>query len=315
LGPFTFVPAWVIQDALVLVATAATIVFIVRKEQHPEAFLMELFAFTLLYAAVYENFAALMGWYGYGRSILMVFNVPLTVPLVEYLVVYATLRMARAMGVPVWTQPLLAGFAGMVFDFSLDPLSVRQVFAGVSEPAIGRWSWFPPNGALTIFGIPVYNFSGWVLLCGYAAAALLVGRRLYERSGHRLWVGIVYPVAAMLAALLVMVSPLSAFLLWLGPLAAKGGPAEAVMLALYVLGGVVLMALGWRGRMRGAFTFRDNWPVFMVFTVFHVANIVFALVGGYVTILWVQLLAVAVQAEMVVAVWARGRGLVARSTP
>ncbi len=44
---------------------------------------------------MYENFATLMKWYGYGRSLIMIFNVPITVPIVEYLVVYSTLRILQ----------------------------------------------------------------------------------------------------------------------------------------------------------------------------------------------------------------------------
>jgi len=104
MGPLTVVPAWIAQDVMILLATLATIIFIVRKEEHPEAFLMEMFCFTFLYAALFEKKATLVGLYGYGRSLLMVFNVPLTVPLVEYLVVYAALRMTAAMRMPGWAR-------------------------------------------------------------------------------------------------------------------------------------------------------------------------------------------------------------------
>lgn len=46
-----------------------------------------------------------------------------------------------------------------------------------------------------------------------------------------------YPIAAMLAALGVIVSPVSKFLVWLGPIAEGGGVTE------YVMFGVALAAL------------------------------------------------------------------------
>src|SRR5208283_3758486 len=48
MGPFTVVPVCIAQDLMILVATLATIIFIVRTEEHPESFLMEMFCFTFL---------------------------------------------------------------------------------------------------------------------------------------------------------------------------------------------------------------------------------------------------------------------------
>jgi hypothetical protein len=128
LGTFTFVPVWVIQDLIVLLLALVTILFIIRREKNPAAVFLELVCFVLLNAAVFENFATLRGWYGYGRSILMIFNVPLSVPVLEYLVVYASLRMLESMKIKTWCKPFIVGAFGMLADLSLDPLAVRQVF-------------------------------------------------------------------------------------------------------------------------------------------------------------------------------------------
>jgi hypothetical protein len=128
MGPFTVVPVWVIQDVIVLILGVLTTLFIVRHEERPAPILLEFVCFVFLNAAVYENFATLMGWYGYGRSILMIFNVPLTIPILEYLVVYAALRLLGTMDIRTWCKPFIAGTLGMLADLSLDPLAVRQVF-------------------------------------------------------------------------------------------------------------------------------------------------------------------------------------------
>jgi hypothetical protein len=197
MGPFTFVPVWAIQDVIILVLAVVTTVFILRKEEHPVPVILEFVCFVLLNAAVYENFATLMGWYGYGRSLLMIFNVPLSVPILEYLVVYSSLHLLGAMNVKTWCKPFIVGAMGMLADLSLDPLAVRQVFQ-TQEGTIGRWTWHSAAGAVNIYNIPVYNFSGWVLLCGYAAAFLLLGRWWYQKSGWKSAVGYVYPVLSML---------------------------------------------------------------------------------------------------------------------
>lgn len=247
MGAFTFIPLWILQDLVILGLGLAALVFIIRKEAHPESIVLELFAFCFLYAAVYENFATLQKWYGYGRSILMVFNVPFTVPLVEYLVVYSTLRLLEGARAPVWTRPFVAGLSGMLFDFSLDPVALRQVFA-TAEGTTGRWTWYPGAADAQIYVEPVYNFTGWILLCGYAAVFILLGRAWYRHSGYRKGVGLAYPFLTMVASLLVLVSPLSRFLLWLWPFMDRGSVAEWIMLVVLGLAG--LAAVGWS--VRGA---------------------------------------------------------------
>ena len=307
MGPFTIVPVWIAQDVMVLIATVATIIFIVRKEEHPESFLMEMFCFTFLYAAVFENFATIVGYYGYGRSLLMIFNVPLTVPLIEYLVLYAGLRLTAKMNMPGWSRAIVTGMMGMLFDLSLDPLAVRQIHKGVAEAAIGRWSWFPGTTDVTLLGIPVYNFTGWILMVGFAAAFFLIGRLLYRRSGYKTWVGIVYPFAAIIASLGALYSPITAFLFWLGPFWSKGGVTEWIMFAFDTLVGIAVLAALWRGRMKKPLKLREDWPVPMIFVSFHVANILFAIFGGHYEILWVQGVAAVAQIGILALIWSRGK--------
>jgi hypothetical protein len=306
MGDFTFVPIWVAQDLLILLATVVTVVFILKKETRPIQILLEMACFCLLYAGVYENFATLMKWYGYGRSLLMVFNVPLTVPLVEFLVVYFSIRVLATMEIPSWCKPFVVGLAGMLFDFSLDPLATMQVFT-TREWSIGRWSWFVGPNDVHIFTDPVYNYTGWILLCGFAAAFILLGRFWYKRSGYNRVVGYVYPVLAMLAALGVLVSPLSRLLLWLGPFCAKGSSAEWVMLAVNAMVPVVLLAVCWRGRMKGTLSPRADLPILLVLVGLPLTEVAFAIAGGYTSVLWLEAAATAVMAGLVSAVFLRGK--------
>jgi hypothetical protein len=303
MGTFTFVPVWVIQDVLVLGLAVATALYIVKREEHPVPVLLEMVCFVFLYAAVYENFATLMGWYGYGRSLVMVFNVPLSVPVVEYLVVWATLRLASRMEMPGWCKPFVAGLSGMLFDFTLDPLAIRQVFS-TAEGTIGRWSWFPGPGDVTLYAEPVYNFSGWVLLCGYAAAYLLLGRWWHRRSGFHPLVGYLYPILAMLLALATMVSPLSRLLLWLYPFLGKGSVGEWIMLAVHIAVPALLLALVWRGRMKGRLSWRDDWPLLFILVGVPVVHLAFALAGGYWDVLWLVAASTALLGGMVIALFA-----------
>lgn len=299
---------WLAQDLLVLFAALAVLLFALRRELHPRQFILEAAAFCFFYAAVYENgAAAYLGLYGYGRSILMIGIVPLSVPIIEFLVLYAALLMLEKMEIPTWCKPIVVGLWGMLQDFTLDPLAVRQVFESGGRE-IGRWSWLSLEaGQASIASVPVYNFPGWVLILGLGSAAILAGRWCYERSGRKPWVGIAYPFLAALAGLVALVLPSSQFLLWLAPVFAKGGAGEWIMLGFWFALSASVLAFAWRGRMRGAFSLAEDWPVFVVPALFHLSDLAFALIGGFYGILWIELAFGALHCALVALVWARGR--------
>jgi hypothetical protein len=174
-------------------------------------------------------------------------------------------------------------------DFSLDPLTARQVFS-VNGDTSGRWTWLLPQGAVNIYHVPVYNFSGWMLIMLYASAYYLLGRWWFKRSGYKPVVGYVYPLLATLLALLTLVSPLSQFLLWLAPFFTKGSNAEWAMLAFHLIFPAVLLAVFWRGRMKSPLTLKSDLPIFAVVVLFHFSDILFTITAGLTTILWLVLL-------------------------
>jgi hypothetical protein len=306
MGMFSFIPEWIIPDLIIIIGAIVVGGFILKREEQPARVLLELVCFCFLYAAVYENFATMMKWYGYGRSLLMIFNVPLTVPIVEYLVVYAGLRWADSMAIPEWTKPLFVGFQAMIFDFSLDPVSVKLIRQSL-EGRIGRWTWFPGPTDVQILGEPVYNFTGWILLSGWAVAFLLLGRFWWKKSGKKASVGILYPILAMLAALPLLCSPLSNFLLWLAPFFKKGSAGEWIMLGAWTASFAALLAFGWRGRMRKGIGIREEWPIYLIFGAFHLVDIALCFLPGALVALPIVAAASAVQWAMLGAFWARGR--------
>lgn len=284
---------WLLADLLTLAITVLVFVFILKKSRHPAVILLEAFAFVLLYASVYENFAVVQGWYIYGHALMMVGDVPLSVPLIEVDVLLTVLWLLEKMDIPTWCKPFIAGLFGTLQDFSLDPYTVRQVFT-VNGLTSGRWSWLLPEGAVNIYGVPVYNFPGWTLIMLYASIFLLLGRAWFKRSGYRPVVGYVYPFLMIFLALLAMVSPLSQFLLWLAPVFTKGSSGEWIMLAFHLLFPLVLLLVFWRGRMKRPVTLREDLPVFAVIGGFHLADILFVLAGGYTEVFWLVLLTTAV---------------------
>jgi hypothetical protein len=297
---------WVIEDLVVLLVATVTLVFVLRREEKPVQILLELFCFILFYAGAYENLGTILPLYHYGRSLVMIGNVPITVPIIEYLVVYSSLRMLGKMRIPTWCKPIVVGLFGMLQDFTLDPLAVRQVFE-TSGGSIGRWSWVMGAGDVNITGIPVFNFPGWMLILGWGSALLLLGRWWFERSGRRPLVGWAYPVLSMLGALLLLVSPVSQFLLWLAPFFRKGSPVEWVLLAVHFAVPLALLALAWRGRMSGRLTIRGDLPVSPVPVAFHVSDVVFTLAAGFTEILWLEIFFTAVHWAILLVVVLRSR--------
>jgi hypothetical protein len=297
---------WLLADLLTVLVTLLVLVFVVQKSRHPVAALLECFGFVFLYASIYENFAVVQGWYVYGRSLLMIGDVPLSVPLIEMDVLVTTLWLLEKMEIPTWCKPFVVGLFGMLQDFSLDPYTVRQVFK-VGGVTSGRWSWMLPQGAVNIYGVPVYNFPGWMLIMLYASIFFLIGRWWFRKSGYRPAVGYIYPFISILLALLTLVTPLSQFLLWLGPFFAKGSDAEWAMLAFHLILPSLLLVVFWRGRMKQAVTLKADLPVFVVIGIMHLSDILFTVTGGYKDILWLVLLISLIHFALLGLIWFAGR--------
>lgn len=296
---------WLLADLLTVALSVIVVIFAVRRTRHPASVILECLAFVMLYAGLFENFAVVNGWYVYGRSLLMFGGVPLSVPLLEMDVLILGLWLLEKMKIPDWAKPLVIGLFGMLQDLSLDPYAVQQVNT-VEGVTSGRWTWLLEKGATQMYSIPVYNFPGWMLIMLYGAIYLLIGRGLFKRSGYKTWVGWVYPLAAMLLALITMVTPLSQFLLWLAPLGSKGTDFEWVMFAFHLAVPMLLLLFLWRGKMTGLFIFSADWPLFLVPVLFHLADLFWIIAGGFTNVLWLALLATVVHGALLAWIFAGG---------
>jgi hypothetical protein len=297
---------WLVQDILAALLSVLVLVFIIRREKHPVSTVLEMVAFVFLYASIYENAACVVGLYSYGRSLVMIGSVPASVPLIEACVLLTGLWFLEKTSVPKWAWAPIVGLFGMLQDFSLDPLAIRQVHT-IGEVTSGRWNWLiNPVTDVNILGVPVFNFPGWMLIMLYSTTCLLLGRWWYEKSGFHPVAGYLYPFIAMFIALSLMVSPLSRFLLWLGPIFQRGQPIEWVMLALHLLIPAALLIFLWRGKMRARFT-RDDLPIFVVPIILHLSDITFTITGGFTGILWIVLLASFIHTALLVFAWLNNR--------
>ena len=216
---------WLVQDIIALILSLFVLAFIIKRNHHPIVLILEAFAFVFLYASIYENAAIVMGLYSYGRSLVMIGFVPASVPLIEVCVLITGFWFLEKTSLPDWAKPPIIGLFGMLQDFSLDPLAVRQINT-VGDVVSGRWNWLISSTDVNILKIPVFNFPGWMLIMLYGSTCLLIGRWWYRKSGYRKVVGILYPFLSMIASLLLMISPISNLLLWLGPIFQRVVPSN-----------------------------------------------------------------------------------------
>ncbi len=167
-------------------------------------------------------------------------------------------------------------------------------------------------GVVNIYRIPVYNFPGWMLIMLYGSIYILLGRKIFQRSGYQSWVGYAYPILAMLLALITLATPLSQFLLWLAPFGRKGSVAEWIMLAFFLILPSILLLFAWRGKMNRAFVLSADWPLFAVPILFHIADCFWAIAGGFHDVLWLILLASGVHLGLLLWIGLSGREPAAR---
>ncbi len=311
MGPATFVPLWLLQDIVLITSGVWTVVGIVTRSRHRLAAVLEIAAFTFLYAGVYENICTILGWYQYGRSGLMFFNVPLAVALYEAIVCYAAMQLLERLRTPTWLRPIGAGFLAVVQDFALDPVATH-LYANTVEGNTAHWTYRIPLDGVEIYGEPVMNFPSWMFLVGVAAAFTELGRWWFRRSGYRTWVGIVYPLAASLASLIVLFSPLSQLVLFgkLHPdFSATGlqwpgqNPVQWWILAAMLIVPPVLYAVLWRGRFAAPMRARDDRAILYALVGVPWLNVLIGILGGTWQIIWLAALSAVVMSVTVLGLY------------
>jgi hypothetical protein len=268
-------PLWFINDMLVVILFIATVFFIINNEKTPTTILLEGAAFVFLYSVIFDNIGVnYLRYYEYGRSILMFGGVIISMPLTEWMVLYYTLRLLGKANVPVWISPFIVGLFGFFQDLTLDPVAIRQVTDGA-----GRWTWHMGPGWAQYLGIPLFNLHGWFLVLFCSTITFTIGRYLYKKSGYKPAVGYLYPILGALAALGMLFSPLSSLFIDATYPLKIGAAVEWITLSFWSLIGFIGILI-WRFRMKSPLTFPGDWPIFIIPTVLHVADITGALILG-----------------------------------
>ena len=267
---------WAIAEILAFVLFFYCLADIVKKNEDKTRIfrVFELFGF-IVYAGIFENIGVLGNTYNYSLDrLVMVGTVPLSLLAIEAVIFYSALRFAEVMEFPKWTIPVIVGFLAVLQDLTIDPVAVfdTHLVAGVME---GRWNWTTHYDG-RFFGIPFFNYTGWFFLMFYYAALIQLGRKLYERSSHKITVGLVYVTLSPIAGVLLIISPITRFLLFLDPIFPKflNRSAEIAMLSFVMIASIAILI---KYRKRSAMiNFKKDKVIWIIPLALHTFDIILA---------------------------------------
>jgi hypothetical protein len=264
---------WFIAEFLSVVLFVVCVIH-ASKQEHGTITVLSLIGFVI-YSAIFENIGVYSKIYDYDlHRVMMIGKVPLEILLVECVIFYASLCLVNRLRIPTWGKPFAVGFLASFQDMSLDPSAVfdRHLFDGIMS---GQWNW-TPHYAGTFFGIPFFNFSGWMYLMAFYVLAFEVGMWLYRKNKKEAF-GHWYPFIAVLVALGLLVSPLIKLLLFGMPFAPMyTRTAELIMLIInFAIGIFVLVRFM---KIKESFDLKKDGLIFFVPLALHVFDLVIAFV-------------------------------------
>jgi len=305
---------WAIEDALVYVLAIGVLFYFMKTRKDTAPYILLEMIAVIIYMSVFENYAVTsLHLYSYGPSLIMIGNVPLSIPVIESLVVIGSLALLDYMRIPAWCKPFVVGLFAILQDLSLDPLAVSQV-ASVGGSLSARWQWLIVQpGMPSLFNEPIFNWSGWLNLTLWPAIFFLIGRWWFKKSSFNPVVGAIYPFLAIVAMMAAMASPASQLLIWGWPIFAQGSVGEWIMLAVNLLFPLALLIIFWRGRMLSPLSLRDTWPIVGIFVFLHASDIVFMLIGGHTNVFGIVLLSTIVHVALLTVIYVQGKN--ARAHP
>ncbi len=273
--------SWLIYEILALFLFLIVIVDAMKRNDDDNERIIRVFEIVgfVFYAVIFENLGVIGTTYDYSLHRFMIFGVvPLSIPMFEASIFYVSLLFAEKLDFPKWSRPFVVAFLGMLQDFTLDPVSIAdsRLFNGVTE---SRWNW-QFHYADTFYGIPYFNFSGWFVLMFYYTVLILVGRNYFEKSNNKLKIGFLYITISIILGDLLILSPLTLFLLFAWPFAIKfkNRTAEIIMLLLISMMLVVILA---KTGKREKISFKENKIIWIVPLSIHLIDIIITIILGF----------------------------------
>jgi len=234
----------------------------------------ELIGFVI-YAGIFENIGVLGNTYNYSFDrLVMVGTVPLSILMFEAIIFYSALRFAERMKFPKWTIPVVVAFLAVLSDMTIDPVAVydHHLVNGVME---GRWNWTPHYKNM-FFGIPFFNYTGWFFLMFYYTSLIQLGRHLFKKSDYKIGRGIAYVTIAPILGVLLIISPLTRFFLYLSPIypVFLNRGAEILMLSIVMISSIIILIKHWKRDAK--ISFKDEPVIWIIPLILHTFDIVLA---------------------------------------
>ena len=232
---------------------------------------LELFGYVI-YAGIFENIGVLTGLYNYSLDRLLLFGVvPLEILLIEGVIFYAAMRFAEKRHLPNWATPFVVGLLCVLQDLTIDPAAVFDLHLvdGIPE---GQWNW-TPHYSDNLFGIPFYNFTGWFMMMFFYASMLVIGRKLFERSGYKPRNGMLYVILAPLLSLGLIVCPLNPFIIFGVPFVSYfDRTAEIIGLLVVMTLSIIVVVKMWKSKTR--LNWKEEKVVWGIPLVLHLWDII-----------------------------------------
>lgn len=108
--------------------------------------------------------------------------VPLAIPLMEGIIIYAAMRTSDRLLAPWQIRPLIDGLLALALDIAIDPIVSIGVpcqprTVGVVAHGLGFWVWKLQAAEEAWLGVDLNNFAGWF----FGAATFSLALRLWQR--------------------------------------------------------------------------------------------------------------------------------------
>lgn len=151
-----FMSNFLIVELAVLAFYISCLAYIIKKDKKMIFFFLS----TTVYAIIFENLNILLsfgkeGSYYYNKNFkLFFFEVPFFVVFAWSIIMYTSLKMAKALKIVEKSLPFIASLLVLLIDLAIDVVAIR----------LGYWVWVGYRFDEGYFGVPANNFIGWLLV-------------------------------------------------------------------------------------------------------------------------------------------------------
>jgi hypothetical protein len=180
--------------------------------------------------------------------------VPLSVVLMEGLIVFGLVRTTDFLAPPERMRPFMDGLMAVTIDLALDPIVANSLWCGAGsgpgDPVhggVGLWTWFthesnPPQW----LGIPLVNFSAWFFgVVAISASVRLVASKMNVKSLD-VWQQAISAVGAMVIVIVLgLVAEMASFRVMdelLGGVSVSRGQRWAILIGILGVTGLAIVA-------------------------------------------------------------------------